>query len=81
MKVAIIRFPGSNCDQDALWALRQDVGVEAEYVWHESTSLAAFDAAFVPGGFSYGDYLRCGAMAAHIAPTWANYRWNSAMRC
>lgn len=64
MKVAIIQFPGSNCDQDALWALREDVGVAAEYVWHESTSLLGFDAVFLPGGFSYGDYLRCGAMAA-----------------
>jgi len=64
LKVAVVRFPGSNCDQDALWALRDDVGVEAEYVWHESTGLAGFDAVFLPGGFSYGDYLRCGAMAA-----------------
>ena len=64
MKVAVIQFPGSNCDQDALYSLRDDIGVQAEYVWHDSTSLAGFDAAFVPGGFTYGDYLRCGAMAA-----------------
>jgi phosphoribosylformylglycinamidine synthase len=64
VKVAVIRFPGSNCDQDALWSLRQDIGVAADYVWHEETSLAGFDAAFVPGGFSYGDYLRCGAVAS-----------------
>lgn len=64
MRVAVLRFPGANCDQDALYALRDDVGVEADYVWHEDTSLRGFDAAFVPGGFSYGDYLRCGAMAA-----------------
>lgn len=64
MRVAVIRFPGSNCDQDALGALRDDVGVSAEYVWHESDSLTGFDAVFIPGGFSYGDYLRCGAMAA-----------------
>ena len=64
MKVAVIRFPGSNCDQDAFHGLKDDLGVGAEYVWHESTSLAGFDAVFVPGGFSYGDYLRCGAMAA-----------------
>ena len=64
MKVAVIRFPGSNCDQDAFHALRDDLGVGAEYVWYEETSLAGFDAAFIPGGFSYGDYLRCGAMAA-----------------
>lgn len=68
MKVAVIRFPGSNCDQDAYHALNDDVGVKAEYVWHDDTSLAEFDAVFLPGGFSYGDYLRCGAMAsrAHI---------------
>ncbi|MEQ1823119.1 MAG: phosphoribosylformylglycinamidine synthase subunit PurQ [Fimbriimonadaceae bacterium] len=64
MKVAVIRFPGSNCDQDALHALRDDIGVGAEYVWHQDTSLAGFDAVFLPGGFSYGDYLRCGAIAA-----------------
>lgn len=64
MKVAVIRFPGSNCDQDAYHALRDDLQVDAEYVWHESHSLAGFDAVFLPGGFSYGDYLRCGAMAS-----------------
>lgn len=64
MRVAVLRFPGSNCDQDALHALRDDVGVEAAYVWHEDTSLAGFDAVFLPGGFSYGDYLRCGAIAS-----------------
>jgi phosphoribosylformylglycinamidine synthase I len=64
MRVAVIRFPGSNCDQDGLWSLRDDIGVAADYVWHEDTSLAGFDAVFVPGGFSYGDYLRCGAIAS-----------------
>lgn len=64
MKVAVLQFPGSNCDQDALWSLRTDVGVQAEYVWHDSTSLKGFDAVFLPGGFTYGDYLRCGAIAA-----------------
>ncbi|MDR3690964.1 MAG: phosphoribosylformylglycinamidine synthase subunit PurQ [Fimbriimonas sp.] len=64
MKVAVIRFPGSNCDQDAYFALKDDVGVGAEYVWHEATSLDGYEAVFLPGGFSYGDYLRCGAMAA-----------------
>jgi len=64
VRVAVLRFPGSNCDQDALYALRDDVQVEAEYVWHEETSLRGFDAVFIPGGFSYGDYLRCGAMAS-----------------
>ncbi len=64
MKVAVVRFPGANCDQDALWSLRDDLGLGAEYVWHEDTSLAGFDAVILPGGFSYGDYLRCGAIAA-----------------
>jgi phosphoribosylformylglycinamidine synthase subunit PurQ / glutaminase len=64
MKVAVIRFPGSNCDQDAYFALNDDLGIRAEYVWHEQTSLRGFDAVFLPGGFSYGDYLRCGAMAS-----------------
>ncbi len=63
MKVAVVRFPGSNCDQDALFALRT-IGLESEFVWHEASSLAGFDGVFLPGGFSYGDYLRCGAMAS-----------------
>lgn len=73
MKVAVIRFPGSNCDQDALHALRDDLGLPTEYVWHEDTSLAGFEGVFVPGGFSYGDYLRCGAMASR-APIMAEVR-------
>lgn len=64
MKVAVIRFPGSNCDQDAYFALRTQLGLQAEYVWHEETSLKGFEGVIVPGGFSYGDYLRCGAMAS-----------------
>jgi phosphoribosylformylglycinamidine synthase subunit PurQ / glutaminase len=66
VRVAVLRFPGSNCDQDALHALR-GLGLGADYVWHEETSLAGFDGVFVPGGFSYGDYLRCGAMASRAA--------------
>jgi phosphoribosylformylglycinamidine synthase len=63
MKVAVIRFPGSNCDQDCVLALRSFEGVEADFVWHKDTSLEGFDAVILPGGFSYGDYLRCGAIA------------------
>jgi len=63
VKVAILRFPGSNCDQDALWACRE-LGLEADFVWHGDDSLAGFGGVFIPGGFSYGDYLRCGAMAS-----------------
>ncbi len=64
MKVAIVRYPGSNCDQDAFHSVQDDLRLQAQYVWHEETSLAGFDAVFIPGGFTYGDYLRCGAMAA-----------------
>lgn len=63
MKIAIIQFPGSNCDQDCLAALRSIAGVESDYVWHKETSLRGWDAIVLPGGFSYGDYLRCGAIA------------------
>ncbi len=63
MKVAIVQFPGSNCDQDCLRALRDGLGVRAEYLWHKETSVSGFDAVILPGGFSYGDYLRCGAIA------------------
>lgn len=63
MKFAVIQFPGSNCDQDCLAALRGLDGVRAEYVWHKETSLEGCDAIVLPGGFSYGDYLRCGAIA------------------
>ena len=72
MRIAVVRFPGSNCDQDALFALR-GMGLESEYVWHEEASLAGFEGAFLPGGFSYGDYLRCGAMASR-APVMAEVR-------
>jgi phosphoribosylformylglycinamidine synthase len=64
LRVAVLQFPGSNCDQDALWSLRDDLGYQAEYVWHESDDIGGFDAAFIPGGFTYGDYLRCGAIAS-----------------
>ena len=63
MKFAVLRFPGSNCDQDCIHALNSIPGANADYVWHKETSLAGFDAVVLPGGFSYGDYLRCGAIA------------------
>jgi phosphoribosylformylglycinamidine synthase len=65
MKVGVVRFPGSNCDQDALYALEAGLGVRAAYCWHEASDLSGFDAIVLPGGFTYGDYLRCGAIAAH----------------
>jgi phosphoribosylformylglycinamidine synthase subunit PurQ / glutaminase len=63
MKFAVIQFPGSNCDQDCVAAVNSIAGLEAEYVWHKETSLDRFDAIVLPGGFAYGDYLRCGAIA------------------
>lgn len=63
MKFAVIVFPGSNCDMDMLWAVKEILGAEAEYVRHDATSLEGFDGVLLPGGFSYGDYLRCGAIA------------------
>jgi phosphoribosylformylglycinamidine synthase I len=63
MTIAVVQFPGSNCDQDCLRSLRDGLQVRAEYVWHKETSVTGFDAVVLPGGFSYGDYLRCGAIA------------------
>ena len=66
MKTAIIVFPGSNCDRDAEVALRQITGEEPHMVWHKDGEIPdGTDLVMVPGGFSYGDYLRCGAMAAN----------------
>jgi phosphoribosylformylglycinamidine synthase len=65
VKAAVIVFPGSNCDRDAAVALEQSTGAPAKMVWHRDTELPKVDLIVVPGGFSYGDYLRCGAMAAH----------------
>jgi phosphoribosylformylglycinamidine synthase len=65
MKAAVIVFPGSNCDRDVAVALERVTGAPAKMVWHAETDLAGFDLIVVPGGFAYGDYLRCGAMAAH----------------
>lgn len=67
MKFAVIVFPGSNCDMDMLWAVKEIMGAEAEYVRHDAKSLEGFDGVLLPGGFSYGDYLRCGAIARFSA--------------
>ena len=63
MKAGVIVFPGSNCDHDAWYAINRNLHGQAEFVWHDSTDLGGFDAIVLPGGFSYGDYLRCGAIA------------------
>jgi phosphoribosylformylglycinamidine synthase len=63
MNVGIVTFPGSNCDHDVYHVLKHVLGAEAHYVWHKERLPAGLDAVVLPGGFSYGDYLRCGAMA------------------
>ncbi len=63
MRWGVLVFPGSNDDQDALWALSEVLGQETVALWHKDADLKGADAIVVPGGFSYGDYLRCGAMA------------------
>jgi len=65
MKAAVIVFPGSNCDRDCKVAIERSAGARVEMVWHQETALPDdLDLIVLPGGFSYGDYLRCGAMAA-----------------
>jgi phosphoribosylformylglycinamidine synthase len=63
MKFGVVVFPGSNCDHDAWYAVRENLGQEAEFIWHDSDRLGDVDAVILPGGFAYGDYLRCGAIA------------------
>ncbi len=63
MKFAVIVFPGSNCDIDMYHAIKDELGEKVEYVWHDETDLSKFDGILLPGGFSYGDYLRSGAIA------------------
>jgi len=63
MKFGVIQFPGSNCDQDAYFAVRDILKQPVEYIWHQSASVDGFDCIILPGGFSYGDYLRTGAIA------------------
>ena len=65
MKSCVVVFPGSNCDRDVKVALEAVTGRDVEMVWHASSQLPACDLIVLPGGFAYGDYLRCGAMAAH----------------
>lgn len=64
MNVAVLTFPGSNCDRDLVEALRGEYGITAELIWHTQAFAVKHDLYFVPGGFSYGDYLRTGALAA-----------------
>ena len=63
MKFGVVVFPGSNCDHDAWYATGTNLGQQAEFLWHSDTDLKGSDCVILPGGFSYGDYLRCGAIA------------------
>lgn len=65
LRTSVIVFPGSNCDRDVKTAVHRVTGFAPKMVWHGEASVPASDAIILPGGFSYGDYLRCGAMAAH----------------
>jgi phosphoribosylformylglycinamidine synthase I len=63
VKFGIIVFPGSNCDHDAYHVISKHVGQPVDFIWHRDTNLSSYDAVIIPGGFSYGDYLRAGALA------------------
>jgi len=64
VKFGVVVFPGSNCDHDAYHVVSKHVGQPVDFIWHRETDLSAYDAVIVPGGFSYGDYLRAGALAS-----------------
>lgn len=70
MKFGVIKFPGANCDQDAFFTIKDVLDQPVEYLWHQDADLKGVDCVVVPGGFSYGDYLRCGAIA-RFAPAMA----------
>jgi len=63
VKFGVIVFPGSNCDHDAYHVISKHVGQPVDFIWHRETNLGGYDAVIIPGGFSYGDYLRAGALA------------------
>ncbi len=63
MKATVVQFPGSNCDHDCFHVLQHVLGIDTQFIWHKETSLPATDLVVLPGGFSYGDYLRSGAIA------------------
>jgi phosphoribosylformylglycinamidine synthase subunit PurQ / glutaminase len=73
MNFAVIVFPGSNCDIDCFKAVEDTIGEAVDYVFHTATDLSKYDAILIPGGFSYGDYLRCGAIA-QFAPVMEEVR-------
>jgi len=63
MKAGVVVFPGSNCDHDAWYAIAENLKQEAVFIWHTATTVGDVDAVILPGGFAFGDYLRCGAIA------------------
>ncbi len=63
MKFGVVVFPGSNCDMDCFHVVQKVLGQPVQYIWHQDTDLAGYDCIILPGGFAYGDYLRCGAIA------------------
>jgi len=63
MKCAVIVFPGSNCDYDAYYVIKHHLNIDVDFIWHKDTDLESYDLIIIPGGFSYGDYLRAGAIA------------------
>jgi len=73
MKFGVIVFPGSNCDHDAYHVISKHVGQPVDFIWHRDTDLSTYDAVIIPGGFSYGDYLRAGALA-RFSPVMASVR-------
>ena len=77
MKFGVARFPGSNCDQDAYYAVKDVLKQPVEYLWHQEPDLKGADVVIVPGGFSFGDYLRCGAIA-RFAPVMDAIRLHAA---
>ena len=64
MKFGVVVFPGSNCDHDAYHVVSKHLGQPVDFIWHKETDLSGYDAILIPGGFSYGDYLRAGALAS-----------------
>jgi phosphoribosylformylglycinamidine synthase len=72
MKIGVVVFPGSNCDHDCEYVFKEVLGQSVEMIWHKDTSLSGLDAIVLPGGFSYGDYLRTGASHAFLR-SWGWY--------
>ena len=73
MKFGIIMFPGSNCDRDVAWVTQGLLGQPTRMVWHQEEDISDVDVIVIPGGFSYGDYLRCGAIARFFDCNESNY--------